>query len=667
MKKLLLLAAAACSIGSASASSFPALDVFSHEYTQESTSLAPFTSWASEYTVNSAFSDWFDSDWVVLTFNSGDTYVMSCSSFTETSLKADTGLVTPKITLPAEGGLLSFTTINWNPQYSGRNNPLEIYVSTEGNQKENFTDANLLKSYRIKADSQSTGPTVTTYEVSLADYAGKDVYIAFVNKGIYSGALGLNKFYISKYMAELDVTSPSLYTVEGEYGIDCTAKLRTPASCRGFQAELIIDGEVKSVYNTTRELSTAYYTYNFVFPDKIALSLNQSVPYTVKLTPNYEGAESIYVEGNVACAEGFPAVVVEEEGTGVGCGFCPLGQAFLSYFQDTYPDQFIGIAVHGGPYASGVMTAPNYSTEFLNAYNKRGGYPFCTLNRAVSPVPHYLSSIEPEVLSRMQQNVALRVNINHTYYYTDDNKISVAFTPQACVDLSNAHYQAAVVLLADDLCGAEGNAYWAQYNNYSGMSDSRLSSFGITADNMEALRPYYEVYTKAEGIIKGCKFDHVAMGCWPDWRGNGCPLASDIKKHDDQYYTITFDVPMQTAVDQFGVQDITKTSVAVLIFDSVSGEIVTAKKMKYADFEQFSSVEEVNGNAAAMSAQRSGDLIVVKGTPGTVAEMYAIDGTLLGKKVLTSGEDTIAPLGYHGIVIVRLTNGNDSYYNKIVM
>lgn len=669
MKKQLLLAAA-CSLGlMAPAQTVEDLTFFSHNFDDHS-GFPPFTTWCEPYAPAAPISNMFDGiSWSLLTFSNGTTYACSCSSFADETTVADAGLVTPQISIPECGGMLSFTVFNYNPTYTNVTNPFEVYVSTEGNTKEDFLKNAPVKTYKLKADSKVYGPTVTEQVIPLSDYAGKDVYIAFVNRGQNAGMVCIDNFRIVKYQAELNILSSNLYVEEGEYAIRCAAKLRTPVDCKGFTAELIIDGEVYSTYSNTRQLANAYNEYKFSFPDKINLKLGQSVPYTVRVTPNLPNEPYIELESNIACSWGYPRVVVEEEGTGIGCGFCPLGFSFMEYLQDKYPDRFIGIAANGGPYASGVMTGPTYPNQMLAALNK-GGYPFAILNRSRESVANMITTLEKDVLAEMETPSPIYVHIEQTYYYKEDNKITVNFKPHVSIDNYHANYKAAVLLLADELHGEDNGSneysYWTQHNYYAGFNDARLMSFGITDANREELAPYTDIFVKGQSAMPGYRFNHVGLGCWPDWQGNGCPLNNEMKADEPEVYSITFDVPMQAKPNGYGVQDMTKTSVVVIILDGLTGEIMTAHKMKYADFEQYAGVEDVE-SASTMSAKLQGDVIAVEGEAGTVAELYATDGRLLARKTLAGGVETIAPLGYRGLVIVRLSKGNDSYFHKFMM
>lgn len=664
MKKQLLLAAA-CSVGlMASAQSVADLTFFTHKFDDHS-GFPPFTTWCEPYTPAASLSQFFDGiSWSLLTMNNGNTYAASCSSFADESQVADAGLVTPKISIPDCGGMLSFTVYNLNPAYTNITNPFEVYVSTDGNTKDDFMKNAPIKTYKLKADSKVNGPTVTEQVIPLSDYAGKDVYIAFVNRGQNAGMVCLDDFRIVKYQAELGILSDGLYIEEGEYAIRCSAKLRTPVDCKGFVAELIIDGKVYSTYSSTRQLSNAYNEYKFSFPDKLDMHYGESVDYTIRVTPNLPNVPSVELSASVACNWGYPRTVVEEEGTGIGCGFCPLGFSFMEYLMDKYPDRFIGIAANGGPYASGVMTGPTYPTQMLANLNAGRIYPFAILNRSKKSTANQLTTLENDLVALLDTKSPIAVGIEQTYYYTEDNKITVNFKPQVSIDLNNANYKAAVLLLADGLYG--DNAAWTQHNNYAGRRDDQLAPFGITEENKNAVLPYVHVFTKGTSAMTGYRFNHVGLGCWPDWQGNGCPLNSVMKADDPEIYSITFDVPMQTVANGFGVQDMTKTSVVVIILDGITGEIMAATKMKYAKFEQYAGVEEVN-TASSMSAKRQGDVILVNGEAGTVAELYSADGRLLARKTLDGTEEAIAPVGYRGLVIVRLSNGNDAYFHKFMM
>ena len=79
---------------------------------------------------------------------------------------------------------------------------------------------------------------------------------------------------------------------------------------------------------------------------------------------------------NITRAESFyTRRMVVEEGTGAWCGWCVKGIVGLRYMNATYPDQFIGIAVHNGD----MYTVNNYKTWLAKYFD---GYPNCLANRS---------------------------------------------------------------------------------------------------------------------------------------------------------------------------------------------------------------------------------------------------------------------------------------------
>lgn len=678
MKNLLLTVLTAAAISSTAAAADNNLDVFSQTFTSADQSLAPFTSWASPYEPTDAFKDWFDSDWSLLTFNNGDVYAASCSTFGNLTYKADAGLVTPKIKLPAEGGLLQFLAFNWNPQLTGTNNRMSVYISTTGNQKEDFTTENLLKTYNVKAYSSTQGVTFNNYEINLEKYAGKEVYLAFVNNGINAGGLCLNNFKISKYIGEVSAKVPSLVTTEEPIVFYAKTSLRTPISCKGFTANLYINDELVSTYSNPTQLNGSTTAFSFNFPDKLNPKMGNVYKWRIDVTPNYEGAEAISTSGEIACSWGFPAVAVEEEFTGVYCQFCPMGAVGIEKLSADYGDRYIGIAVHAaGGYSSGVMTSPTYGTDCLYYINDRlgiTGFPYAEFNRTSNTTPSNATILERDLKTVLSGYTPVKVNVEKVIYYSEDNKISVYFKPFSSID-GLSQYQACAVLLADGLKGT--SELWTQQNALAGKADNTMTQFGIYSDMIDDWKPYYSTYTEGSRNWRG-EYNHVAMGAWPDYLGNGCPLGV-INKDGGELQCITFDVPMQNPdwasipeneqkpSDQFGVQDITKTSVVVLILDSKTGDIVYGQKVKYADFDLAAGVDKVANPAATFRAVKGANGINVEAAQGAEVNIYTPDGRLLSSTKMAADTASIATNGFRGLVIVSVTKGTDKYFTKIIL
>ncbi len=84
-------------------------------------------------------------------------------------------------------------------------------------------------------------------------------------------------------------------------------------------------------------------------------------------------------------------MVVAEEATGTWCPWCPRGAVYLDRMVESYPDHFIGIAVHNGD----PMTVDEYDGPISAAV---GGYPSVLVDRIADIDP---SAIETDLLERV--------------------------------------------------------------------------------------------------------------------------------------------------------------------------------------------------------------------------------------------------------------------------
>ena len=68
--------------------------------------------------------------------------------------------------------------------------------------------------------------------------------------------------------------------------------------------------------------------------------------------------------------------VLIEEGTGTWCPWCPRGAVAMDYMFETYPDEFVGVAVHVGD----VMQIADYD-PITGLF---GGYPGAVIDRSIT-------------------------------------------------------------------------------------------------------------------------------------------------------------------------------------------------------------------------------------------------------------------------------------------
>ena len=154
--------------------------------------------------------------------------------------------------------------------------------------------------------------------------------------------------------------------------------------------------------------------------------------------------------------------VVFEKGTGTWCGACPAGDIGFKAMEDTYHDEFIGIAVHNGD----PMGMSSYDVSMnLN------GYPGCNVDRAPGNsfrdlLPSF-NNLETAYNARKSLVVPAGLSLDITGTGTTANiKVTATFN----TDISNANYRLGVIITEDKVSGTGSG--WEQANYYSGTNDA---------------------------------------------------------------------------------------------------------------------------------------------------------------------------------------------------
>ncbi|MBK9637012.1 MAG: choice-of-anchor J domain-containing protein [Bacteroidetes bacterium] len=151
-----------------------------------------------------------------------------------------------------------------------------------------------------------------------------------------------------------------------------------------------------------------------------------------------------------------------EEGTGTWCQWCPRGAVFMDYMTETYPSQFVGVAVH------------NADPMTLTAYDAGigaliGGYPSVVPNRGTEIDPselegNFMNSIvlAPEVVISGISTISLA-----------NNQITVDLTGTFNQSL-NGDYRFLAIVAEDSVSGTTG---YSQSNSYGGGANGPMGGF----------------------------------------------------------------------------------------------------------------------------------------------------------------------------------------------
>lgn len=171
-----------------------------------------------------------------------------------------------------------------------------------------------------------------------------------------------------------------------------------------------------------------------------------------------------------------------EEATGTWCGWCVRGICFMDYMGQTYPDTWIGAAVHNGD----PMVVADWDDAIPNIIPDFPGYPSGTINRVKMWDPEeFEQGYQEEIASVTPATVEV---VNFSW---DPGTREVAFDvkSQFLLDIYN-EMRFAAVILEDSLYGTTST--WGQANYYSGGGYGDMCGFEVKPDPIPAADMHYD-------------------------------------------------------------------------------------------------------------------------------------------------------------------------------
>lgn len=575
--------------------------------------------------------------------------IVYCSnSTTEEGGSVNEWLISPPIDLSGtpDKMMLAFDVLAFGSDTEPK---IEVYSSTTGNAPEDFNSSTL---YVGRSSNSPQYPIVKRVYKEVSGLSSPATHLAFVNKSRNAQILGFYNIELAEYIVDIHNPAESHLSEPTDVNINVEVGIQTPEPCEGFTVILSCNGE-EQIFTSPKQIGTSYTVTNVSFPTPISIGYNETLTYTITVTPNYEGATPAVYTYDLSCTEGYESTCVEEEGTAVWCGWCIRGMAAFQHFSDDYADRFIGIAVHGTP-------DPMYQEYYVSQLKSQCGitaYPIATFNRSYTGNPYDRAMVESILSKRSGYMVDIK---KVEYNESTDHRVSVTYAPKLAFDTTHADITAAVVLTEDGLTGTTTD--WCQTNYYSGYGKEDIESA-----NGPGSWKYFQKYCELPSLIpySMISFDHVAMGIYNSFNGggNGATLPKEWKQDEEQEFTISFDMPLQQVPNEGGVQNWKNTHVIVLLIDNVSGQILNAAKIS-AKAYQTAGIDEISfGNS--INIDRVGDLLKVVLDGEASVDIYNTYGFLLHSSTIF-GNTEIDASSFSGPVIVRVARGNDSYVKKLL-
>ncbi|MCB0703748.1 MAG: Omp28-related outer membrane protein [Saprospiraceae bacterium] len=329
--------------------------------------------------------------------------------------------------------------------------------------------------------------------------------------------------------------------------------------------------------------------------------------------------------------------VLIEEATGTWCGWCPRGAVFMDSMSNTYPDHFVGVAVHNGDpmtiteYDNGMTSLPGFS-----------GFPSVAVERDLIIDP---SQIESYLLPRVTEAPLARL-ANVVEFNETSGELTITVQAEALSDFSGDN-RLNVVIIENGVTGT-GSGY-NQANYYSGGGAGPMGGYENLPGTIPAAQMTYNEVGRA--ILGG-------------YQGTAGSLPGTGTTGETYEYTYSYVIPAEVNVNNIEI---------VSMFIMPNGEVdnaletgiegsTTSVNNAFANHmaEVFPNpfTNELNIRLA-LSETVEVEMILVNSVGSTVASRNY--GQLYGNPVLTFDGADLAP----GVYFVHLRAGDKLITKKV--
>ena len=510
----------------------------------------------------------------------------------------------------------------------------EVRISTEGDKPEDFTQSPVFTTMSESVNSW------TEHELSLKDYAGQRVYIAFVNNSATGEILGIDDVLVagSKGVCDLVVNSDRYIfehndlTIRG-YVEACSDEVVTDVTIKCVSSK----GEVEATYGSLS--LTKGQKYEFEMPAAIQLVYGEELDYQViAVVNNAVTTDPINCQAT-ALMQKFHKNIVVEEATGMWCTYCPSGIVAMERLEEKYPDTFIGLALHYNDqlavddYVSDLSFPDGFPTGWINRrfycdpmvkIEEDGQTKYTMLN----------GGFETYYLEEMALPAVAEIDV---VAKQEGKAYRVMSTLCFAMDDVDADYRIAYAIIENDVTG---NGYY-QVNGYSGQ-DVDMGGF----EDLPA-------------TIYDIEFQHVVRAIYDDYQGVAGSVPTEIS--GGEKYTHEYLVELPSTVG-----DAKNVEVVAMLIDMKTDAIINADKV-----DLLSGIEAVGVDGLAMQCDAVDGMVRVK-VIGDVAydsqvAMYDVHGRLIDVKKIVNNRAELGSNCSSGVYVIVLTDGDRQMTEKIIV
>ena len=565
--------------------------------------------------------------------------------------QADDWVVTRQILIPEEGK--SYLAFDSQSYRKNKRDYLKVYVY-ENNSILNMLNSSTVEDIRKNGDLvynelQDPGASEDNLSgewrhntVDLSKYAGKNIYICFVNDNQNQSMVMIDNIEVIRDVKAF-ITLRNKTNVVKQEDISIYGMLSISSEMSGFSnlSMTLKDADGNAVSTLSERglnLNEGDY-YNFEFPERLPLTLGEENQFTIDYSLDNE---QLTYEGLVRDLTFEPTKrVVIEEFTGRDCQFCPGGIITMEHLESLYGDQVIPVALHcyNGTDPKGAYVM-NYATFLeMNAapqgrinrgpiaaplYQTPSGYVNTTAGIPNTSDKLWKDYVTSELGEPAFMEVEVVEGVHNQYNFNYIAKI------RSAISMENQNIRVFGVLLEDNLTDYQVNAYF-------GTKDPLLGEWG--EGGLYGMGRVY--YT----------FDNVARTTWGvSFNGSSGLVPKSIEAGQ------TYEVRIQQPTSDI-IKDPSNCKFVVMLIDGNTGRVINASRSDIEFKERVPDPE--NPDDTGIFTATDGNIRVypdggnIRVTTDVTANVtvYNLAGTVIGRGS-GNGSFSVNLKGYKGVALV---------------
>ena len=474
--------------------------------------------------------------------------VAFCTWSTGGASSNDQYLITPQVAI-ISGDHLDFWLQRSPDAYADN---VDILLSTTGANVSDFTVTLATLTFAANDGLDAW----TEYNYDLSAYAGSNVYIAFREHVTDNSADGSSIFVDDvsigqpePWDAKLASLTINPYVTLGN--VDVTGTIKNLGSNTITTIDLKWSDGTNTYTDNLTGLSIApNATYNFTHSTQlnVATANQYDIDVWVELASDADNNNDTMSTSVMGLSQVPIKRVMCEEGTGTWCGWCVRGIVGLLYMETNYPNDWIGVAVHGGN-TNEPMQVTGYSDVLGGMVS---GFPTSFVNRQSDEVDPNNQDLESAYNTEKAKVSPVDVDITNINWNGTTMEVTFDVNATFYTNMTSGDYNINAVIVEDGLTGT--GTYWDQHNYYS----NNIDLIDVNGQNYKNLPDPIP----ASQMV----YDHVARAILGGWGGNTGDIPAAITDGTTYTHSYTYTV----TGNQY------KTKLVGFVIDNNTGEILNS-------------------------------------------------------------------------------------------